>query len=137
MPYNSVFIRKKPNDLDRIIMWYEKHCPERTVHINVGIEQLENFNTRGALQPIKSDIEYACQSQIRCSVYACKTTGPNQGPRYDWACDYIDAWANSAVYNPDLVNEQGKAKNTLDVAEMIQKIKWAREDVLDERAWKE
>ena len=115
MPYGSEFKKDKLNDLDRILKWYEKNCPKRTIHINTGIAQFDNFNTESAIENIKDDIEYACKSQVRCSVYVCRVTGSSRGPRYDWDCDYIDAWSNSAVYDSEFLDDEGKVKNTFEV----------------------
>ena len=70
-------------------------------------------------------------------MYICKVEGPDKGPKYDWPCDYIDAWPNSAVYDPEILDDSGKMIETLEVAEAVRKKKWARFDIVDQRKWRE
>ena len=75
---------------------------------------------------------------MRCTVYSCKVGGPDQGPKYDWECDYIDCWGQSATYNKDFIDDDGfMKKDDLEVQLAVRKQKWERFDIIDERRWKE
>ena len=39
LPVGELFYcEERPSDLDLILKWYERYCPERSVHINTGIQ---------------------------------------------------------------------------------------------------
>ena len=107
VPIGENFNAKQPTDLDLILKWYERNCPERTVHINTGIEMqgdLDYSIKSSNPKYIKQDIFSATQSYIACSVYICKTSGPDKGPKHDWPCDYIDAWGQSSAFDASLLD---------------------------------
>ena len=50
---------RKPTDLDLILKWYERNCPERSVHINTGIDvvgELDHSISPSSQIDIKTDI---------------------------------------------------------------------------------
>ena len=141
LPVGELFYdEERPSDLDLILKWYERFCPERSVHINTGIQiagENDHSLTVTPYKNVKSIISSVQQSQIDCSVYTCKVSGRDKGPKYEWPCDYIDAWSHSAVFDSDILEHNGRMKDDLATALRIRRVKWARFDMVDLKKWRE
>ena len=60
LPVGELFYcEERPSDLDLILKWYERYCPERSVHINTGIQIVgENDHS----------LKVASQESVKCIV---------------------------------------------------------------------